>query len=280
MEKHRCVIVILTFNSASIVRETVAQAQKLSPHIFVVDSNSSDGTPAILDELGCQVVQRPFSNYSDQRNWAIAQIEASCDWQLHLDADEVLDDRAVAEMSAVLAGQPGFDAYLIRRRDYFMGKMLRFSGVNPWHLRLFRSGLGRCESRLYDQHFISSARPGRLDGFMHDKNSARLADWIASHNRWSDAEAREKLGPRVGGDNVLQPRLMGDARERTRFIKELYYKLPTGVRSLGYFVYRYVFRLGFLDGTTGFYFAFFQALWFRMLVDAKMYEQRHQHPSN
>ena len=280
MEKHRCVIVILTFNSASIVRETVAQAQKVSPHIFVVDSNSSDGTPAILEELGCKVVQRPFSNYSDQRNWAIAQIEASCDWQLHLDADEVLDDRAVAEFSAVLAGRPGFDAYLIRRRDYFMGKMLRFSGVNPWHLRLFRSGLGRCESRLYDQHFISSAKPGRLDGFMHDKNSARLADWIASHNRWSDAEAREKLGPRVGDDNVLQPRLLGDARERTRFIKELYYKLPTGIRSLGYFVYRYVFRLGFLDGTTGFYFAFFQALWFRMLVDAKMYEQRSQQPSN
>ena len=280
MEKHRCIIVILTFNSASIIRETVAQAQKASPHIVVVDSHSSDGTPAILEELGCTVLQRPFSNYSDQRNWAIAQIEDSCDWQLHLDADEVLDDRAVAEIRAVLAGQPAFDAYLIRRRDYFMGKMLRFSGVNPWHLRLFRSGLGRCESRLYDQHFISSAKPGRLDGFMHDKNSARLADWIASHNRWSDAEANEKLGPRGAGDTVLQPRLMGDARERTRFIKELYSKLPTGLRSLGYFVYRYVFRLGFLDGTTGFYFAFFQALWFRMLVDAKMYEQRHQHPSN
>ena len=158
-----------------------------------------------------------------------------------------------------------------------MGKMLRFSGVNPWHLRLFRSGAGRCESRLYDQHFISPARRrARIDGFMHDKNSARLSDWIASHNRWSDAEAKEKLGPRVAADNVLQPRLMGDARERTRFIKELYYKLPTGMRSLGYFVYRYVFRLGFLDGTTGFYFAFFQALWFRMLVDAKMYEQRSQ----
>ena len=274
MEKPNCVVVILTFNSASIIRETVSQAKKLSPHVYVVDSHSSDNTVAILEELGCTVVQRPFSNYSDQRNWAIAQVEASYGWQLHLDADEVLDAQAVDEIKALLSGTPRFDAYLLRRRDYFMGKMLRFSGVNPWHLRLFRSGTGRCESRLYDQHFISSATPGRLNGFMHDKNSARLSDWIASHNRWSDAEAKEKLGPRVGGDNVLQPRLMGDARERTRFIKELYYKLPTGLRSLSYFVYRYIFRLGFLDGTTGFYFAFFQALWFRMLVDAKMYEQR------
>jgi hypothetical protein len=155
-----------------------------------------------------------------------------------------------------------------------MGKMLRHSGVNPWHLRLFRSGVGRCESRLYDQHFISSAPAGRMNGYMHDKNSAKLADWITSHNRWSDAEAKEKLGAKLSSEGVLQPRLMGDARERTRFVKELYYKLPIGIRSLGYFVYRYIFRLGFLDGITGFYFAFFQALWFRMLVDAKMYEQR------
>ena len=71
---------------------------------------------------------------------------------------------------------------------------------------------------------------------------------------------------------------MGDARGRTRFIRALLL-LPTGLLAR-LFLYRYVFRLGFLDGTTGFYFAFFQALWFRMLVDAKMYEQRHQHPSN
>jgi glycosyltransferase involved in cell wall biosynthesis len=280
MDKPTCVVVILTFNSASIVRETVTQAKKVSPHVYVVDSHSTDGTPAILEELGCTVVQRAFSNYSDQRNWAIAQIEKSYDWQLHLDADEVLDEQVVGEINALLGGTPRFDAYLLRRRDYFMGKMLRFSGVNPWHLRLFKSGSGRCEARLYDQHFISQATPGRLEGFMHDKNSATLASWINSHNRWSDAEAKEKLAPRTAGGDVLQPRLMGDARERTRFIKELYYKLPTGIRSLSYFVYRYIFRLGFLDGTTGFYFAFFQALWFRMLVDAKMYEQRINKPSN
>ena len=274
MEPNSCVVVLLTFNSAAIIRETVPQAKKVSPHVFVVDSHSKDDTVAILQELGCTVVQRPFSNYSDQRNWAISQVESAYGWQLHLDADEVLDEQAVQEIRALLAGTPRHDAYMLRRRDYFMGKMLRFSGVNPWHLRLFRSGMGRCEARLYDQHFISSATPGRIDGFMHDKNSARLTDWIASHNRWSDAEAKEKLGPRVAADNVLQARLTGDARERTRFIKEIYYKLPTGLRSLGYFIYRYVFRLGFLDGTTGFYFAFFQALWFRMLVDAKMYEQR------
>ncbi len=279
MEPSRCVVVILTFNSAAIIPETVAQALKVSPRIFAVDSFSKDGSLELLEKLGCTVVQRPFTNYSDQRNWAISQVEKNFEWQLHLDADEVLDDKSVEEIRALMAGTPTHDAYLLRRRDYFMGKMLRFSGVNPWHLRLFRSGKGRCEARLYDQHFISPAQPGRLTGFMHDKNSATLADWTASHNRWSDAEAKEKLGPRnTAAEGVLQPRLMGDSRERTRFIKELYYRLPVGTRALSYFVYRYIFRLGFLDGAVGFYFAFFQALWFRMLVDAKMYEQRMSRP--
>ena len=268
-------VVILTFNSASIIRETVTQAQQVSRDVFVVDSNSSDGTLDVLSELGCTVVQRPFKNYSDQRNWAIAQVKDRFGWQLHLDADEVLDAEAITDIRTALA-QPRHTAYLIRRRDYFMGRMLRFSGVNPWHLRLFKSGVGQCEARLYDQHFVAStADTGRLGGYMHDKNSVTLSDWTARHNRWSDAEVEENSGPsKPEGDDVLKGRLMGDARERTRFIKKICYRLPIGIRALSYFLYRYVFRLGFLDGKVGFYFAFFQALWFRMLVDAKVYERR------
>ncbi len=277
-----CVVVLLTFNSAGIIRETASAALRVSPHVYAVDSGSTDGTDRILKELGCTVVQRPFSNYSDQRNWAIAQVAGRYAWQLHLDADEVLDDRAVQEMRALIHGGAKSDAYMLRRRDYFMGRMLRFSGVNPWHLRLFRSGVGACEARLYDQHFIAPAaqgRVGRIDGYMHDKNALGLADWIGRHNRWSDAEAREKFQPpQAQRDDVLQPRLMGDARERTRFIKQIYYRLPIGLRSLLYFFYRFVLRGGFLDGRAGFYFAFFQALWFRMLVDAKLWEMSQATP--
>ena len=273
MITERCSIVILTFNSATIIKETVSQAQKVSGFIYVVDSGSTDGTVEIVTQMGCSVVQRPFTNYSDQRNWAIEQIGSSSEWQLHLDADEVLDDVAILEITSVLRGTPYYDAYMLKRRDYFMGRMLRFSGVNPWHLRLFKSGVGQCENRLYDQHFVSTKKVGRLNGFMHDKNALVLSDWIARHNRWSDLEAKESMNHDSYRTGVLQARLFGDARERTRFFKSLYYKLPIGVRALSYFIYRYLFRLGFLDGKVGFYFAFFQAFWFRMLVDAKVYEK-------
>lgn len=269
-----CVVVILTYNSAGIIRETVGQALKISRHVFVVDSGSKDGCDEVVRSLGCQVVQRPFVNYSEQRNWAMAQVSARYQWQLHLDADEVMDDCAVKAIRAVLASAPEYDAYMIKRRDYFMGQQLRFSGVNPWHLRLLKSGIGQCENRLYDQHFVTSRPAGKLTGVMHDKNSMHISDWIARHNRWSDLEVDQVLRQEHGAEHVLQARLFGDPRERTRYIKGLYYKLPIAFRAFSYFVYRYFFRFGVLDGRAGFYFAFFQALWFRMLVDAKLYERR------
>jgi len=44
------------------------------------------------------------------------------------------------------------------------------------------------------------------------------------------------------------------------------------VRALGYFFYRYILRLGFLDGREGLIFHFLQGCWYRFYVDAKIYE--------
>lgn len=102
------------------------------------------------------------------------------------------------------------------------------------------------------KHFISDRSAGRVKGFMQD-------------NRWSNLEARQSAFDvaETEAEDVLKARLFGDARERTRFIKKLYYRLPIGIRALLY-----------SDGVPGLYFAFFQAFWFRMLVDAKVYEHR------
>jgi len=261
-------VVVLTFNCASVVERTLSAAQRLTSNIICVDSGSTDGTVDILHRFGCEVHQRPFKHYADQRNWAIQTIAGRYAWQLHLDADEILDDEAIDAVTRALADPHGNAGFLLRRRTYFLGQALRHSGTGIWHLRLFQSGT--CEDRLYDQHFICSGSVGRLGGWIHDMNVGTLTEWIARHNRWSDLEARQLLRPIGSTGDVLQARLLGDPRQRRRLYRGWYYRSPPILRGLAYFLFRYIVMLGFLDGRVGFFYAFFQALWFRMLLDAKI----------
>ena len=264
-------IVILTYNSAGVVERTVRAAQQVGSQVLVVDSHSADNTRDLATALGCTVVTRAFKHYADQRNWAIQEHGSAYTWQLHLDADEVLSEQAIASLRSALANPRDCDGFLLKRLTYFMDKPLHWAGENSWHMRLFRSGTGACEDRLYDQHFICSGKVTRLQGVMHDLNVSALAEWTARHNRWSDLEAGEVARP-VDNPGKLQGELSSDPRKRIRLYKGSYYKLPRIWRSLAYFLFRYVLLMGFLDGRTGFYYCFFQSLWFRLLVDAKLDE--------
>ncbi len=265
-------IVVLTFNSSSVIERTLKAASQIGTRILVVDSHSTDDTVAIATFMGCEVVTRPFRHYADQRNWAITEYGNRHEWQLHLDADEELDAIAIASVHQALRAPGGHDGFLLQRLSYFMGRPLRFAGENSWHMRLFRSGTGSCEDRLYDQHFLCTGRILRLRGLLHDHNVGTLSEWTARHNRWSDLES-EEISRNDDSAGKLAAGLTADPRQRRRLYKGLYYRLPGGLRALGYFFYRYVLCLGFLDGPTGFYYNALQAFWFRLLVDAKLRER-------
>ncbi len=271
MDRTDVLIVILTFNSGGVIERTVRAARQVCTDILVVDSFSADDTRELAARLGCTVLTRAFKHYADQRNWAIAEHGNRHAWQLHLDADEVLDERAIAALQAALRNPGDRAGFLLKRLTYFMNRPLRFAGENSWHLRLFRSGHGACEDRLYDQHFTCDGPVARLEGLMHDMNVGTLSEWTARHNRWSDLEANELLRPQDSAGK-LEGELSSDPRKRRRLYKGIYYRLPPGLRAAAYFLFRYVLQFGFLDGRVGFYYTFFQALWFRMLVDAKLGE--------
>ena len=267
-------VIVLSFNSANVIERTLRAALEVSQNVCVVDSGSTDDTAATVVALGGRLVQRPFKHYADQRNWAIDEFGGQFEWQLHLDADEVLDATAIAEIKRVLAAPAGATGFIFKRRTYFLGRPLRFGGASNFHLRLFKSGTARCEDRLYDQHFVSEQPGVRLDGLLHDMNVGSLTEWTARHNRWSDLEAAELLRPAGNSAGQIKARLSADPRERRRLYKGQYYNTPALLRPLLLFVYRYIVQGGVLDGRAGFLYAFFQVLWFRMLVDAKLLERR------
>jgi len=228
----------------------------------------------VARSFGATIVDHPFEHYGAQRNWAIDNLSITRDWQLHLDADEWMDDDLVEAIKA-LPEQPQHNGYFVPRYLRFLGRLLRHGGMSPtWHLRLFRTGLGRCEDRKYDQHYIlSSGTTGKLPGIMIDDIRMSLSEWTTRHNRWADAEVAEHGAEKTSGR--VQPHARGNPAQRKRFLREKYNGLPLFVRPFALFIYRFVFRLGFLDGTEGFIFWVLQTFWFRFLVDAKLWELRH-----
>jgi glycosyltransferase involved in cell wall biosynthesis len=273
-------IIILTLNEEVNLPLALASLQRLDAEIFVVDSGSTDATRAIARAAGCQVVEHPFENYALQRNWAFDQLPIGAPWTLCLDADERLTPELVEEIEQTLSRQDTpYDGYMLRKRTIFMGRWLRHGGQYPaYHLRLFRSGRGRCEARLYDQHFVVDGRVGGLSNDYIDVITSDLATFIARHNRWAELEAAEILARRTGAVRsgpAVAPLLIGTAIERRRFLRtHVYQRFPLFLRPFLFWFYGYVLRLGCLDGIEGLIFHTLQRFWFRFLIDARIWERQ------
>ncbi|MBN9495961.1 MAG: glycosyltransferase family 2 protein [Alphaproteobacteria bacterium] len=267
-------VVILTFNSEATIGATLQSLAGLTTDVHVVDSGSTDNTHDIVAASGAQLVHHPFENYGSQRNWAIANLPLRHEWQLHLDADERLTPELKAEIATLLAEpvDPAISGFYVPRLVHFHEKPLRHGGMYPiYHMRLFRTGKGRCEDRKYDQHFFVEGGTRNLTHPMIDDIRLSLTEWTARHNRWADAEVDEILNP--GGDGVIQAG-SGDPVAEKRRARGWYYRAPLFLRAFLLFFYRYIVKLGFLDGKEGLIFYVLQTLWFRFLIDAKLYERR------
>jgi glycosyltransferase involved in cell wall biosynthesis len=264
-------VCVLSFNSRDTIERTIESALRVSPEVIVVDSGSTDGTVELATAAGAKVLQHPFENYGLQRNWAIHEVPHTYRWQLHLDADERLTDALVDEIRA-LPEDEGIAGYTVPRYLTFMGRLLRHNLAPTHHMRLFRDGTTDCETRHYDQHFICTGPTKQLQHEMIDDIRMSLSEWTRRHNNWSDAEVKEILSRETAGR--IAGRVTGNAIEKKRYLRSVYDRFPLFVRPILLFFYRYVLRGGFLDGKEGLVFCVLQTLWFRFLVDAKLYEAR------
>lgn len=274
----RLSVIVLTHDEEINLPACLDSLASLDAALFVVDSGSRDRTLEIAEARGCTVVGHPFETYAAQRNWAFRNLPLRTPWTLCLDADERLTPELASEIAAVVriddVGPAGF---LLRRRTVFLGRWLRHGGQYPaWHLRLFRTGRGRCEDRLYDQHFIVDGEIDRLEHDFIDILTDNLTTWISRHNRWASLEAEEQARGRASS-GAVPARMSGTPIERRRFLRaNLYGRMPLFVRPFLLWFYAVVLRLGFLDGVPGLIFYTLQRFWFRFLVDAKIYEHRHR----
>ncbi|MDF3079255.1 MAG: glycosyl transferase family 2 [Sphingobacteriaceae bacterium] len=268
--------IILTFNEEKNISDCLTSIVGLVEKIYVVDSGSTDETLEILKQYDAEVIQHPFENYSQQRNWAINNLPVTTEWLLNIDADHRVTPELASELRSIFSTGIAADinGLLASRRTMFMGKWIRYGGHYPtYHAILFRRGFGKCEERLYDQHFKVEGKVEQLKGDVIDLITESLSTFTARHNKWSDLESFEQYqGTLRNNSKLISGSLSGNPIQQRRYLKNMYDRFPLFVRPFIYFFVRYFLRLGFLDGKRGLIFHFLQCFWFRFLVDAKIYE--------
>lgn len=268
--------IILTKNEEKHLQRCLDSLASFVENIVIVDCFSSDATTQIAYSNGARVLQNEWINHATQFNWALKQLN-SADWILRIDADEVVTPLLAEQIRSEL---PLLDnavhGVYINRRMTFLGCPIRYGGVFPIQvLRLFRHGFGECENRWMDEHIRVSGKTAAISGEIVDDNLNSLTWWTDKHNKYSSLEAIEilNLEYRFMTNGGLQMMQVGGEAGIKRWIKEnLYARFPLGFRALAYFLYRYVVRLGFLDGKSGTAFHVLQGFWYRYLVDAKVIE--------
>ncbi len=268
--------IILTYNEALHIERCIQSLQPYANEIFVVDSFSNDQTVHIAKELGAKIYQNPFVNQAVQFNWALENCEIKNEWILRMDADEYIDNRHNIDLLKSLSELPNdVNGIYISRRIAFMGRPLNHGTWYPkWNLRIFRRGKGHSEVRWMDEHIVlTEGRSEKLQIDFLDDNLNNLTWWINKHNNYSNREVADfffKIDTEESGS--VKPKFFGSDAERKRWLKKRYNKIPLFVRPFFNFFYRYIIRGGFRDGKQGFLWHILQGFWYRMLVDAKVWE--------
>ena len=271
-------VIILTYNEEKNIEECLKSVYDWVDEIFIVDSGSTDKTLEIAKSYTDKIYQHPFKDYGKQRNWAQDNLPINKEWIFHLDADERVSSELSEELKGIFSRPVDIaDGFLVSRKTVFMGRWIKHGGHYPaYHLRIFRKDCGRCEDRIYDQHFYVNGKIKTLKKDIIDTVTSDLDNWVFRHNRWASLEAVEtiqnKVYRRTHKNYKIKPDIKGNPVEKKRWLRRKYYTLPIFIRPFFYFIYRYFFRLGFLDGKEGLIFHFLQGFWFRFLVDAKIYE--------
>ncbi|MBP2550521.1 glycosyltransferase involved in cell wall biosynthesis [Neorhizobium galegae] len=271
-------VVILTYNEERHIARAIGSVKPFASNIVVIDSFSTDQTVEIARALGATVLQNRFVNQAKQFQWGMDNAIIESDWVMRLDADEVIEPELAKEISErIPALGPDVAGINLKRKHVFLGKWIRHGGRYPLILtRIWRKGQGRVEDRWMDEHIVVwGGETITFDAPFVDDNLNDLSFFTEKHNKYASREAVEVLGRRYGllEDKTLKDDRLSRQAFVKRFVKEkIYDRMPFSVSALGYFVMRYVFQLGFLDGREGLIYHFLQGYWYRFLVGSKILE--------
>lgn len=272
--EHQLTFVILTYNEELHIARAINNIKAIADKIIVLDSYSLDKTVDIARELGAEIIFRKFDNYKDQRQFAIDYCKSITQWMFFLDADEYLLPETKQEVRSVIQNSNEVVGYYLNRRAIFMGRWLKHGGYYPCSLlRLFKPNFATVESEI-NEHVVVSGKIGKLKNDFVDANLKNIASWTEKHNMYTTREAEMLWNQKNNApkNKKINLRIQADRKKWIR--THIWNDMPLFFRPFIYFIYRYFFRLGFLDGKEGFIYHVLQGGWLWFLVDVKYTEMK------
>lgn len=229
-------VVIIAYNEEQIIRRCLDSVKAIADEIVVVDSESTDSTPDICRESGCKVFRRKFDGFGTQKQFGVDQ--ASHDWILSVDADEIVSDELSLEIRLLRSARnDNFAGYRIPFAFYYMGRILKHARIGKeYHLRLFNRKQGGFNTNPVHEGIMISGSTGTLKGTIIHHSYRDLFHHISKTNFYTSKAAIENFSK---------------GKSYSGFWVAL--KFPVT------FFIHYFLRGGFLDGYPGFLWSFFSA---------------------
>lgn len=280
-------VIILTYNEELHIRRCIENVEPIARDIFIIDSFSTDKTLEIAKGYEkVHILQKKWeNNHAKQFNWGLENADIKTKWVLRLDADEYLTPELIDELSRTLPNMSdNYTGIVFPLRRVFLGRTIRRGMPVVKLLRMFQYGKAASEVRMMDEHIqLKEGEAIELKNEFADDNLNNLSWWTQKHIGYAIREATDLLDMEYdltgSAKNDETINLSSQALKKRRR-KHGYAKKPLFWRSFAYFIYRYFFKLGFLEGKEGFLWHFLQGWWYRTLVDAKVYEIKRKSEGN
>lgn len=207
----RLVAVILTKDEVEHVAACVESLRDWVDAVVVWDSGFNAELCHRAQQAGALVVQRPFDNFSAQRQAALDTLNA--EWIFFVDVDERVTPALGAEirhrLEADVDARPPVNGYWVPRRNFIAGRETRGNGYFPdYQLRLLRRAAARYQPRPVHELVTVAGRERYLDAPLVHYNYRDWAHFHAKQPSYARFEAQNLMArgisPRLH-NFVLQP---------------------------------------------------------------------------
>ena len=267
--------VTLAYNEEKNIGECLQSVKKIADRMVVLDGCSQDKTVEIARQYGAEVYQKDC-RYDERFQFGMDTVDFDSDWIFFIDADERLTDISRKELKDLCDRyrESDVNGIVVNYRVEFMGRELKHGASALHKLRVFRPQTAFLEDIPLDQHIrLNCGKMITMKSFLLHKDYKGLVNWSQKHSQYADwasddfFEKRERAG-------ALEVSGLEKKAKFKRILKyNVYYKLPPGIRSWLFYIYRYYIRLGFLDDREGKIYTYLHAYWYRYLVDALIFEK-------